>query len=130
MKHSSSYQTTSAGKQITRDRYRADRQACAACPLAGQCLSGKAKNRQIDRGEHEDAIDRQIDKMKQPESAEKYSKRRHAGERPFAVIKQVFGARQFLTRGLGSVRQEWCWLSMAFNVAQLVGSIRRGSQPP
>lgn len=128
--HSSSYQTTSAGKQITRDRYRADREACASCPLCSQCLSGQAKYRQIDRGEHEDVIDRQIAKMKRPESAKIYSQRRHAGERPFAVIKQVFGARQFLTRGLSSVRQEWCWLSMAFDLYQLVGCIRRGGQPP
>jgi len=128
--HSSSYETTSAGKKITRDRYRADRDACAGCPLASRCLSGKAKCRQIDRGEHEDSIDRQVSKMKQPESAEIYSRRRHAGERPFAVIKQVFGARQVLTRGLSSVRQEWRWLSTAFNLYQLVGYLRRGSQPP
>ena len=128
--HSSRYTTTSAGKQITRDRYRADGDACAVCPLAAQCLGGQAKYRQIDRGEHEDAIDRQIAKMKQPKSAEKYSHRRHAGERPFAVIKQVFGARQFLTRGLSSVRQEWCWLSLAFDLYQLIGCLRRGAQPP
>jgi transposase len=128
--HSSRYTTTSAGKTITRDRYRADREACTGCPLAAKCLSGQTKYRQIDRGEHEDAIDRQIEKMNQPESAKKYSRRRHAGERPFAVIKQVFGARQFLTRGLSSVRQEWCWLSLAFDLQQLVGYIRRGAQPP
>lgn len=128
--HSSRYTTTSAGKQITRDRYRADREACAGCPLASQCLGGQTQFRQIDRGEHEDAIDRQNEKMKQPESAKKYLQRRHAGERPFAVIKQVFGARQFLTRGLSSVRQEWCWLTLAFDLYQLVGRIRRGAHPP
>ena len=130
LSHSSAYTTTSAGKSITRDRYRADRQACANCPLSGRCLSGQAKYRQIDRGAYDDAIDRQIAKMNQPESAKKYSQRRHPGERPFAVIKQVFGARQFLTRGLTSVRQEWRWLSSAFNLNQLVGNIRRGAQPP
>ena len=130
LSHSSTYTTISAGKSITRDRYRADRQQCAVCPLAERCLSGRAKYRQIDRGMHEDAIDRQIEKMKRPESAEKYSQRRHGGERPFAVIKQVFGARQFLTRGLSSVRQEWCWLSSAFNLNELVSTIRRGAQPP
>lgn len=128
--HSSRYTTTSAGKQITRDRYRADKDQCGQCPLKAQCLSGQSKCRQIDRGQYEDAIDRQIAKMNQPESVEKYSHRRHAGERPFAVIKQVFGARQFLTRGLSSVRQEWCWLSLAFDLYQLIGYIRRGAQPP
>lgn len=128
--HSSTYQTTSAGKKITRARYRADPEKCASCALMALCLTGKGGLRQIDRGEHEDAIDRQVAKMKQPESAKIYSQRRHAGERPFAVIKQEFGARQFLTRGLEAVRQEWCWLSTAFNLWRLVGHIRSGVRPP
>ena len=128
--HSSHYTTTSGGKRITRDRYRADRSACGRCVLASRCLSCQARSRQIDRGEHDDAIDRQITKMNQAASLQKYSARRHAGERPFAVIKQVFGARQFLTRGLASVRQEWAWLSTAFNVLRLIGPIQQGGYPP
>jgi transposase len=130
LEHSSKYQTTSAGKQITRDRYRADAGNCAGCPLAEKCLTGKSKARQIDRGEHQDAIDRQVEKMKQPESAERYSHRRHAGERPFAVIKQVFGLRQFLTRGLESVRQEWRWATVAFNLHRLSSQMTNVEQPP
>jgi len=45
---------------------------------------------------------------------EKYSRRRHPGERPFAVIKHQFGARRFLLRGLAQVNQEWLCLSAAF----------------
>jgi transposase len=128
--HSSCYTTTEAGREITRNRYRGEAATCGACPLAERCLTGKSKSRQIDRGVHEDVIDRQISKMNQSESSEKYSRRRHAGERPFAVIKQVFGARQFLTRGLRSVRQEWCWLSIAFNLCLLSSSLRSLSRPP
>lgn len=130
LRHSSRYTTTSAGQQITRDRYRASSEACGGCALADRCLTGKSKNRQIDRGVHDDAIDRQVKKMNQPESSEKYSQRRSPGERPFAVIKQVFGARQFLTRGLSSVRQEWCWLSIAFNLTVLCSSLSQAGQPP
>ncbi|MGI9429354.1 MAG: IS1182 family transposase [Bythopirellula sp.] len=130
LEHSSRYTTTSAGKQLTRDRYRASKQDCGSCTLAPRCLRGKTKFRQIDRGEHEDAIDRQVEKMNRPESAKRYSARRSAGERPFAVIKQVFGARQFLTRGLSSVRQEWRWLSIAFDLNVLVGHVRLKGQPP
>lgn len=117
--HSSRYRTTESGRKVTRDRYRAQAEECAGCPLKDRCVSGKSASRQIDRGAHEDVIDRQVDKMNQPESQTKYAARRHAAERPFAVIKQVFGARQFLTRGLESVRQEWCWLSIAFNLTIL-----------
>lgn len=130
LEHSSKYQTTSAGKQITRDRYRADAEDCASCPLAEKCLRGKSKARQIDRGEYQDAIDRQVEKMKQPDSAKRYSRRRHAGERPFAVIKQMFGLRQFLTRGLASVGQEWSWATSAFNLHRLIGMLASVGQPP
>lgn len=128
--HSSRYRTTESGREITRDRYRADAARCEGCPLRNRCLGGKSRSRQIDRGEHEAVIDRQIVKMNQPESKKKYSQRRHPGERPFAVIKQFFGARQFLTRGLRSVRQEWCWLSIAFNLTILGSSLRQQGQPP
>jgi transposase len=128
--HSSSYQTTQAGRAIVRERFRAAENECSVCPFASKCLRGRAKYRQIDRGEHEDAIDRQIAKMKQPESSQKYSRRRHAGERPFAVIKQVFGVRQFLTRGLDSVSQEWRWSSIAFNLLRLIAESRFAGQPP
>jgi transposase len=128
--HSSHYRTTEAGRELTRDRYRADQAHCQGCPLRDRCLGGKSKCRQIDRGEHEAVVDRQIAKMNQPESKKKYSQRRHPGERPFAVIKQFFGARQFLTRGLTSVRQEWCWLSIAFNLSILTSSLKRQVQPP
>lgn len=130
LEHSSTYQTTCSGKAISRDRYRADAKDCAGCPLAKKCLGGKSKMRQIDRGEHQNAIDRQVAKMSKPESAKLYSRRRHAGERPFAVIKQVFGLRQFLTRGLKSVGQEWRWATTAFNLHRLIGHLASKAQPP
>ena len=68
--------------------------------------------------------------MKTDDAKKKYARRRHPGERPFAVIKQHFGARQFLTRGLERVKQEWLWLTTAFNLKQLVGLIRSGTDPP
>jgi len=130
LRHSSDYQTTSAGKQIERSRYRAEASACSACPLSGKCLSGSAEFRQVDRGQHEDAIERQKAKMNREGSAEIYAGRRHPGERPFAVIKSSFGARQFLTRGLKNVQTEWRWLATAFNLHRLLGYIRSGVDPP
>lgn len=130
LRHSSQYKTTRGAKQLTRRRYRADVERCGSCPLSACCIGDQSKYRQIDRGEHDDAIERQIAKMERPESASKYARRRHAGERPFGVIKQVFGARQFLTRGLKSVAQEWSWLTSAFNLQLLIGQIRGGAQPP
>jgi hypothetical protein len=64
------------------------------------------------------------------EAKEKYSRRCHPGERPFAMIKHHFGARRFLLRGLDQVRQEWLWLVSAFNLHRLFGLIHSGADPP
>ena len=61
---------------------------------------------------------------------DKYSRRRHPGERPFAVVKHQFGARRFLLRGLDQVKQEWHWLAIAFNLHRLFGFLRSGAGPP
>lgn len=126
---SSSYKTTDAGKTVHRTRYRASESVCSSCPLASHCLSGKSKFRQIDRGEHDASIERQRTIMQQEQSQTKYSERRSVGERPFAMIKQVFGMRQFLTRGLERVQQEWSWAATAFNLHLLIRHIARGQSP-
>lgn len=127
--YSSSYTTTECGRVLNRTRYRADELVCGACALAEKCLTGKSKFRQIDRGEHEDVLDRQRARMESDEAQQIYSTRRHAGERPFAVIKQQFGLRQFLTRGLQTVRAEWTWAAIAFNLQLLAGRIRPAVPP-
>ena len=132
--YSSAYRTTESGRPVQRTRYRASETSCSVCPLAGKCLSGKSSHRQIDRGEHDSAIERQNAKMQKQSSQDIYATRRHVGERPFAVIKQVYGLRQFLTRGLQSVRQEWSWATIAFNLQTLVNHLLRraasGGVPP
>ena len=51
------------------------------------------------------------------------------GERPFAVMKHIYGVRQFLTRGLSRVRQEWTWASVAFNLEILASHLTREGLP-
>ena len=128
---SSSYTTTESGKPVQRTRYRASETSCSSCPLATLCLSGKAKFRQIDRGEYDAAIEieRQKSKMQQPESQSIYATRRSVGERPFAVMKHIYGVRQFLTRGLSRVRQEWTWASVAFNLEILASHLAQEGLP-
>jgi len=58
-----------------------------------------------------------------------YTERRHPGERPFAVIKQAFGTRSFLLRGLKNVRQEWQWLASSFNLDRLMSLMRSRAAP-
>jgi transposase len=114
-----------------RHRYQADPQTCAACPLRERCLSGRTKRRQIYHEEHEALRIAHARHMATPHARETYARRRHPGERPFAMIKHHFGARRFLLRGLERVRCEWQWLATAFNLHRLIGlMIHSGADPP
>lgn len=126
-------QTTSQrrnGRRLFRRRYKASAADCRECPLRNLCLQGQAQRRTINREQHESHREAHATKMSTDEAQTKYSRRRHAGERPFAVIKQAMGIRQFLLRGLGQVKQEWTWITTAFNLLRLLGLIRGGAGPP
>ena len=58
--------------------------------------------------------------MQRAVSRQKYSRRAPATERPFAVIKHVFGVRRFLVRGIDRVRNQWRWLTIACNLHRLL----------
>lgn len=121
---------TRNGRERVRHQYKSDAADCDECPLRELCLSGKSRRRDIRHEQHEPHSLRQRERMRTEEAQQKYARRRHPGERPFAVIKQQFGARQFLTRGIERVKQEWLWLATAFNLKQLFGLIRSGADPP
>ncbi len=118
------------GGRRVRRRYKASAEDCARCPLRATCLQGQAKCRTINREQHESLREAHAVKMSTDDAQKKYAQRRHAGERPFAVIKQQFGARRFLLRGLSQVKQEWHWLATAFNLDRLFGLMKSGIGPP
>jgi transposase len=118
------------GEVRERRRYRASADDCAECPLLELCAQNKEKTRTINREQHEAHRETHAEKMSTEEAKEKYSRRQHPGERPFAVIKQKFGARSFLLRGLKQVKQEWLWMTTAFNLDRLIGLMGGGAGPP
>jgi len=71
--------------------------------------------------------------MQSEQSRTKYARRAAVTERPFAVIKRVFGVREFLVRGLEKVRAEWRLLCIAHNIDRLLhliaGPLARGLLP-
>jgi Transposase DDE domain len=109
----------------SRTRYKASAEACAACALKARCVQGQAPRREISRYEHEPQVEALQARMATPAAQEKYARRREVCERPFAVIKHQYGARRFLLRSLKKVRVEWCWLTTAFNLDQLMSLLRR-----
>lgn len=121
---------TRNGRERVRHQYKSEAADCDACPLRALCLSGQSRRREVRHEQHEPHLAKQRERMRTDQAKDKYAQRRHPGERPFAVIKHQFGARQFLTRGLSRVKQEWLWLSTAFNLKQLVGLFRSGVDPP
>lgn len=119
------------GRRRERFRYRSNPADCAGCPLAQRCLGAKHKTRVLTHEQHEGLRRAHSIKMKRQESKDKYARRRHAGERPFAVIKSQFGVRQFSRRGLTNVRNEWRWLACAFNISRLMTLMSgSGADPP
>ena len=118
------------GGQRIRRRYQAATEACQECPLLSLCVQGKAKSRMINREQHESLREAHAEKMSTDDARKKYALRQHPSERPFAVVKQKFGARQFLLRGLSQVKQEWDWMLAAFNIDRLIGLIAGGVRPP
>ena len=119
------------GRRRVRYRYRSEASDCAGCPLRDRCLGAKSKTRQVIHEQHEAKRRAHAKKMKQADAKEKYARRRHPGERPFAVIKAKYGARQFGSRGLSRVRNEWLWLVSAFNLDRLLSLISSsGLDPP
>lgn len=107
------------GNQVRR-RYKSDATTCATCPLRERCLKRGVAVREISRFEHDHLRTALAQRMSTPEAKQKYARRKEVAEHPFAIIKQHYGVRQFLLRGLEGVRQEWCWISTAFNLHKLI----------
>lgn len=63
--------------------------------------------------------------MSTPQAKQLYNQRPRIAETTFAILKSVFGLRQFLLCGLEKVRTEWRWAVTAFNVMKLVRHIAR-----
>lgn len=121
-------EASGTGQRIRR-RYQAPAADCAACPLRARCVTGRAPARQINREQYEAHRERHAQRMATPQAQQTYALRRHAGERPFAVIKHQFGLRRFLLRGIERVQTEWHWAVSAFNLQCLLSVLRSRAGP-
>lgn len=63
---------------------------------------------------------RHSERMQQEDAKERYKRRQHYGETPFAVLKAALDLRRFLLRGIAGVQQEWLWGCTAFNLKKLM----------
>jgi transposase len=126
---SSTTQEKIKGGTQERRRYKSDPQECAGCPLLSRCLKPEGEQREVSRYEHDHLQEELAARMSTPEGRKKYDLRRQVAERPFAMIKQHYGMRQFLLRGLENVRQEFRWMATALNVGRLISLVQSRAGP-
>ena len=65
------------------------------------------------------AVDRMRHRLKTIPGRKLYGLRKQTVEPVFGIIKSVMGFRQFLLRGLASVRGEWTLVTMAWNIKRM-----------
>ena len=89
--------------------------ACAGCPLKGQCT--EAERRVVVRSFYEDARQAMHERAMADRS---WMKRRSAlAEHPFGVIKCLMGTPRFLVRGLRKARGELALGVLSFNLKRV-----------
>jgi transposase len=96
---------------------------CRGCVLAERCRTNvnARMGRKVTRDGFEEVRERHYERMQQPDAKERYKRRQHFGETPFAVLKSALDLRRFLLCGISGVRQEWLWACTAYNLKKLVG---------
>ncbi|NQE45025.1 hypothetical protein C5S31_03245, partial [ANME-1 cluster archaeon GoMg2] len=88
---------------------------CNECPFQDKC-AGKSRTRVITSDDYEAERRRMVDKMQSEEGREEYKKRKATVEWPFGNIKHNMKFREFLTRGIESVRIEHNLVCTAHNL--------------
>jgi hypothetical protein len=108
---------TENGYESKRKIYRCD--DCSACPVREQCCKGKG-NRQITIGAELEKYRQLASDRLESEKGRRYrSKRPVEVEAVFGRLKQNWGFRRFILRGIENVSTEWGILSVAHNIAKV-----------
>jgi len=92
---------------------------CRDCPRREQCISEKARYRELLIAPHEHLLLAMRRKLATPEGRRALQRRKETVERTFGTMKAVLGLRQFLLRGLEGARVEFCLCATAINLRKL-----------
>ncbi len=103
-------------------RYRCKISVCKSCVNKSKCLSPKARSKEIDRSEFQDAVERHRLKMKSA-GGEMMKKRSGLVEHPFGTMKLWLGWTHFLVRGIDKVKGEMALLTTAYNFKRTLNII-------
>lgn len=100
-------------------RYRSRPSTCQSCPLKAQCLTPAGRRREIERGEHAEAVERHRARM--AVAAQVMRERAGLCEHPFGTIKRWLGWDHFLVRGFDKVRGEMAMIVHSYNLRRVLG---------
>jgi transposase len=95
------------------------------CPVRGECTKDK-HGRTIKRRDGEDAVERQIEKLKKPANKVLYSLRKEIVEHLFGIVKTIDGFRRFTAWGIEGARAQWSLVCLAVNLRKLLPALREG----
>jgi transposase len=88
------------------------------CPKNSSCSSEK-RGKSIEMGPQYAALQRQIQKQKDPYKKELLAKRKGIVEPVFGIIKHCMGFRRFTVRGLEKVKTQWSLICTTLNLRKL-----------
>lgn len=85
------------------------------------CTNGKKPKRS--KKEEKEWVTKMKEAMEEDENRELYRMRMQTVEPVWGIIKQAMGFRQFLTRGINNVSNEWNLVSTAYNFKRLFSMV-------
>jgi len=104
---------------------------CGNCALASRCLSAqnKSKVRTIGRDQYEPLREQMAQRMNSDAGRDKYRRRSHLAETPFAVLNTSMNVIQLLLRGTAKVTAEVGWICSAYNLKKITRLLAASRQP-
>jgi len=103
--------------------YRGESAECKICSLKYRCIPEKTSNKRIFRWEHEEVMEKHIEKMKTQAAKDIVKKRGSIVEHPFGTIKRTLGWDHFLLRGKDKVSGENALIMFTYNFKRLLNLI-------
>jgi len=103
--------------------YRSTQTDCIACPIKDKCLGKKTKNKQTQRWEHQEVLDKYNRNMETLEAKALFKKRGSIVEHPFGTIKRNLGWDHFLVRSKKKVQGENALIMFTYNFKRLLNLI-------
>ena len=115
-------------KRLRETEYRRFRAVCSCqdCPRRAECITKKARYRELLVSPHEPLLRAMRQKLATPEGERALQLRKQTVERTFGTMKAQLGLRQFLLRGLEGAQAEFTLCALAVNLRKLAQWLQSG----